>query len=314
MKKDVTISDKIKSPLVASPSSNSQAILETTSVATVDTTKAVVEGKKKKVAIPLDKKIKSPSVASLTSASDSVTETNAKSKVEGKSTPTKTNTNVEGNEKKANASVAADPEPSSTADLGFVKESSNELVDKGNAAAIGATDEKAPSTITAPLSVDTVANPLSPLSPCKESVREVDELLSKTREWLARHSETQAKQQDDIAPKSEKDGTPSLLESTKLGQRTVAEKKATQEVTSLGNPMSSPMSPPTLNELLHSKKGGERAMSPASPSSPLFMLSGSTTIATSPGAGRSIKEQLEEIRAKQRKLEARQKAKLGQKA
>lgn len=128
------------------------------------------------------------------------------------------------------------------------------------------------------------------LSPSKKSVREVDELLSKTREWLVRHNETQSKKQTPCSM-SDNDKT-SLLPSTlsPLSERKV-----------MGNIA-------TWTEVVSVKHS---SLSPASISIAASASTASASPTESPigGPKKSIMEQLEEIRSKQRDLELRQKAK-----
>lgn len=314
-KKGVANSGKtVKSPSSATQSSDSGSIVEAA-------TNISVKEKKKKDVSPSEKKKSSSSPTSLVSTLNSVDEVNTK-----KSIKRTTKQSAGTVEKKTNTTSAATP--SSTSDTNresAQKAGSGQTTQSAEANNITASAviESKPSSNgkNASLTVNTdCANKcegkssallISPISPCTRSVREVDELLSQTREWLARHSETHPKKQDGIATKGKKDKTPSLLESSLLEQRTVVAKETLQEVT---NPNSTrPMSPQTLSDLLHSKKGNGD-LSPISPSSPLFALSSLGSCPSSPTTGKSIKEQLEEIRAKQRELELRQKAKLGQQA
>ncbi len=308
--------EKDDAPLGKEKSSSGASATSTSDADVAANSKSSTEGKEKKDTAPSDKKMKSSFVATLSSTTGEINEASKASGVKEKmkkgteklekkikcsSVATSSTSAPGGSTKKdepgkSTQSKTRSSKKNTTDPVEKIEESSIERKNKGND---GKIKEKASFSKDAPL---------SPISPCTRSVREVDELLSQTRAWLARHSESHAKKQDSLASTSKEDGASSPMESSSSEHRTVAE--TLQEVTSPGISLSRPMSPPTLSELLHSKNG----TSPASPSSPLFALTGSPSCQSTPSTGKSIKEQLEEIRAKQRKLEARQKAKLDQKA
>ena len=173
----------------------------------------------------------------------------------------------------------------------------------------------------------------SVLSPtAKKSVQEVDELLSKTRDWLVRHNESQKKkvplssssssEEQKVTGKTvlnaiENSETPPPSSNKKDEQKpnNVTGKSVLNAIDLLSpkgtNHNISKESPKTLDEMLQSKKNGT-----SSNTALLAMLSpksASTGQATTTpptkddeGPKTSIMEQLEEIRIKQRELESRQ--------
>jgi len=135
-------------------------------------------------------------------------------------------------------------------------------------------------------------------SPAKQSVREVDVLLDKTRAWLDRHNESKlAKQASRLAP------TPSLATPVS-GERQVMG-NITARIGPGNNALKSP--PSLVVQVLQSKEGSTSTPRDAGASS-ISSFSGSSSMSpsTSPGPKKSILEQLGEIRAKQRELEQRQ--------
>jgi len=169
----------------------------------------------------------------------------------------------------------------------------------------------------------------SVLSPtAKKSVQEVDELLSKTRDWLVRHNESQKKkvpsslsEEQKVTGKTvlsaiENSETPPPSSNKKDEQKpnNVTGKSVINAIDLLSpkgtNTNISKESPKTLDEMLQSKKNGT-----SSNTALLAMLSPKSaserTTTTPPttddnGPKKSIMEQLEEIRIKQRELESRQ--------
>jgi hypothetical protein len=115
-----------------------------------------------------------------------------------------------------------------------------------------------------------VREPPPPLTPCRESVREVDELLSKTRSWLARHNEDR-KARKDLGSIKESSLLKSRLVSVQLKERRRLE-------LNIGNPVS-----PT----------GKSSASPANLASPNSDVSSVSR--------KSILEELADLKAKQMK-------------
>lgn len=239
-----------------------------------------------------------------------------------------------------------------------IKKTSSSRSDKENGGGISPTAELngdvAATIAKAPLTVDTASGAKSPqdapdsstsskaLSPTsKKSVKEVDELLSKTREWLVRHNETQHKKlatplatpsvatSNESPVSSKRKVMGDITVKTVLNPESADASNGSPSVLSplsLGNGNKGDVtSPKTLDQLLQSKKNGTASSSntallsaAAKLASPKSLAASPTSLLSSPtsttgGAGgepkKSIMEQLEEIRSKQRELEARQKAK-----
>jgi len=170
----------------------------------------------------------------------------------------------------------------------------------------------------------------SVLSPtAKKSVQEVDELLSKTRDWLVRHNESQKKKVPSSSSEEQKvtgktvlsaienSETPPPSSNKKDEQKpnNVTGKSVLNAIDLLSpkgtNTNISKESPKTLDEMLQSKKNGTSSntallamLSPKSASEGRTTTTPPTT--DDNGPKKSIIEQLEEIRIKQRELESRQ--------
>jgi len=170
----------------------------------------------------------------------------------------------------------------------------------------------------------------SVLSPtAKKSVQEVDELLSKTRDWLVRHNESQKKKVPSTSSEEQKvtgktvlsaienSETPPPSSNKKDEQKpnNVTGKSVLNAIDLLSpkgtNTNISKESPKTLDEMLQSKKNGTSSntallamLSPKSASEGRTTTTPPTT--DDDGPKKSIMEQLEEIRIKQRELESRQ--------
>ena len=170
----------------------------------------------------------------------------------------------------------------------------------------------------------------SVLSPtAKKSVQEVDELLSKTRDWLVRHNESQKKKVPSSSSEEQKvtgktvlsaienSETPPPSSNKKDEQKpnNVTGKSVLNAIDLLSpkgtNNNISKESPKTLDEMLQSKKNGTSSntallamLSPKSASEGRTTTTPPTT--DDNGPKKSIMEQLEEIRIKQRELESRQ--------
>ena len=167
----------------------------------------------------------------------------------------------------------------------------------------------------------------SVLSPtAKKSVQEVDELLSKTRDWLVRHNESQKKKVPSSSSEEQKVTGKTVLDaiensdtpppsSNKKKPNNVTGKSVLNAIELLSpkgtNNNISKESPKTLDEMLQSKKNGTSSntallamLSPKSASEGRTTTTPPTT--DKDGPKKSIMEQLEEIRIKQRELESRQ--------
>jgi len=180
------------------------------------------------------------------------------------------------------------------------------------------------------LTVDTgpSANPEMPSSsnvllPSKQSVEDVDALLSKTRTWLVKHNESQQKKARTPrpTPSNAKSILPALstsMSSERQVMGNITAKTVLNPENSSSNSIGSdalrlmssarPMSP-SLVEQLGLIKGV--STTPAVAGASLSSISSSAS--SGGGSGKkSILEQLSEIRAKQEEIESRQKAKVEQ--
>ena len=169
----------------------------------------------------------------------------------------------------------------------------------------------------------------SVLSPtAKKSVQEVDELLSKTRDWLVRHNESQKKKVPSSSSEEQKVTGKTVLSAIENSETPPSSNKKDEQKTNnvtgksvlnaidLLSPKGtnnniSKESPKTLDEMLQSKKNGTSSntallamLSPKSASEGRTTNTPPTT--DDNGPKKSIMEQLEEIRIKQRELESRQ--------
>jgi len=146
--------------------------------------------------------------------------------------------------------------------------------------------------------VDSSQKKVPPLSPSKKAVREVDVLLAKTRNWLARHQDAKLTQNSKFVLSSPSD------ERKVMGNITAEtiEKISKASAPAL-KPQDQPMHSNLMDQLKPSSGNATQGTQLASSS-----LASSSSASAGERSKKSIMEQLEEIRTKQKELELRQKA------
>ena len=156
------------------------------------------------------------------------------------------------------------------------------------------------------------------LSPSTKSVKEVDELLSKTRQWLVTHNETQTKKLALATPTN--NNTMAAPAKTSSSDRKIMGNITSKSVLNIdtssgssasnsGSPLKANLSPKTKlispNSLMDQVRSNAASNGLASPS----LLSAPSSSSTTGEPKKSILEQLAEIRAKQHDIELKQQAK-----
>jgi len=147
--------------------------------------------------------------------------------------------------------------------------------------------------------VDGPQKKVPPLSPTKTSVREVDALLAKTRNWLARHQDAKLTQNSKFTLSSSSD------ERKVMGNITA---KTAESNSKLSAPITAlkPQGPSMNSNLMDRLKPLSGNVTPGAHLASLSLASSSST--SGERSKKSIMEQLEEIKAKQKEHELRQKA------
>merc|ERR1711957_171397 len=152
-----------------------------------------------------------------------------------------------------------------------------------------------------------------PLSPTKKSVREVDALLAKTRNWLVRHQDARLTQSSKYPPLSsspeEREVMGNITAKTaeinsKLSASVAASKS---QAPSIKANLTDQLKPLLCNSMRGSQSSVKATDSSNDTRAASISSLASSSSASGEGSKKSILEQLEEIRAKQNNLELRQK-------